>query len=120
MEWQSSGLNAPTTGNVWCIHSSPSSQAVLGVQLDVEEVVHDYQTARRKLLVFGYNATLTTGVEAQQRQPKRQFEHLMVMHVAVSSVFLPPHLAQAPARTPHAVMLDVERLYLYKTHHVYV
>lgn len=47
------------------------------MQLDVEEVVHDYQRARRKLLVFGYNATLTTGVEAQC-QPKRHFEHLMV------------------------------------------
>lgn len=45
---------------------------------DVEEAVHDYQNARRKLLVFGYNATLTSGVELQQ-QPKRQFEHLTSM-----------------------------------------
>ena len=59
------------------VNSKPKQSGKRILQLDVEEVVHDYQKAWRKLLVFGYNATLTTGVEAQ-RQPKRHFEQLMV------------------------------------------
>ena len=40
--------------------------------------MHEYQEARQRLLVFGYNATLTTGVEQVPRQPKRQFDNLTV------------------------------------------
>lgn len=40
--------------------------------------MHEYQEARKRLLVFGYNATLTTGAEHAPRQPKRHFDNLMV------------------------------------------
>ncbi len=56
------------------------------LQLDVEDVVHEYQEARRRLLVFGYNATLTTGVEQVPRQPKRQFDNLTVRCAAHAAV----------------------------------
>jgi len=49
----------------------------------VEEVVHEYQVAAKRLLVFGYNATLTTGADVP-RQPKRQFDSLTVRTVFVS------------------------------------
>ena len=45
------------------------------LQLDVEEVVQQYTRSRRRLLVLGYNATLTTAVEAP-RQPKRHFDQI--------------------------------------------
>ncbi|KAK9830458.1 hypothetical protein WJX72_011880 [[Myrmecia] bisecta] len=47
-------------------------------QLDVEAVVRDYKASKRRLLVLGYNATLTTAVEAP-RQPKRHFDQMKAM-----------------------------------------
>ncbi|KAK9822383.1 hypothetical protein WJX81_006174 [Elliptochloris bilobata] len=47
-------------------------------QLDVGEVVRAYRGARRRLLVLGYNATLTTAVEAP-RQPKRHFDQIKAL-----------------------------------------
>ena len=47
------------------------------MQLDVEEVVAQYCASRQRLLVLGYNATLTTAVEAP-RQPKRHFDQIRV------------------------------------------
>jgi hypothetical protein len=52
--------------------------------------VHEYQEARRRLLVFGYNATLTTGVEQVPRQPKRQFDNLTVRCAAHAAVRMWP------------------------------
>ncbi|KAG2501762.1 hypothetical protein HYH03_000262 [Edaphochlamys debaryana] len=46
--------------------------------LDVPEVVRAYQSSRRRLIVLGYNATLTTSVEAP-RLPKRQFEQVKAL-----------------------------------------
>ena len=54
---------------------SPPLPALPAAQLDMEEVVHDYGHARQRMLVFGYNATLTTGVDAAPRHSKRQFDH---------------------------------------------
>ena len=45
------------------------------LQLDSAEVLRAYRGARRRLLVLGYNATLTTAVEAP-RQPKRHFDQI--------------------------------------------
>jgi len=39
--------------------------------------VKRYSTSKRRLLVLGYNATLTTAVEAP-RQPKRHFDQIKV------------------------------------------
>ena len=47
------------------------------VQLELESVLHDYTKSKRRLLVLGYNATLTTAVEAP-RQPKRHFDQIQV------------------------------------------
>lgn len=44
-------------------------------QLDLEAAVGCYKRARRRLLVLGYNATLTTAVEAP-RQPKKHFDQI--------------------------------------------
>ena len=41
----------------------------------MEAVVSDYTKSKRRLLVLGYNATLTTAVEAP-RQPKRHFDQI--------------------------------------------
>ncbi|GIL79684.1 hypothetical protein Vretifemale_8975 [Volvox reticuliferus] len=46
--------------------------------LDVQEVVRAYQCSKRRLIVLGYNATLTTSVEAP-RLPKRQFEQVKAL-----------------------------------------
>ena len=46
-------------------------------QLDLDAVVGCYQRSRRRLLVLGYNATLTTAVEAP-RQPKKHFDQIQV------------------------------------------
>lgn len=46
------------------------------LQLDVEEVVHCYQHSKRRLLVLGYNSTLTTSIEAPRQQAKRTFEQM--------------------------------------------
>ena len=70
----------------------------------MEDVVHEYQEARRRLLVFGYNATLTTGVEQAPRQPKRHFDNLMVRfafclegYMCTRAPCLARHLQQAGA-----------------------
>jgi hypothetical protein len=47
------------------------------VQLDVNDVVKCYKLSERRLLVLGYNATLTTAVEAP-RQPKRHYDQIKV------------------------------------------
>lgn len=47
------------------------------LQLDLEAVVGCYKRSRRRLLVLGYNATLTTAVEAP-RQPKKHFDQIQV------------------------------------------
>lgn len=54
------------------------------VQLSVDQVVRDYDTSRRHLLVLGYNATLTTAVEAP-RQPIRHFDQIKVVPVPMST-----------------------------------
>jgi hypothetical protein len=45
-------------------------------QLDVEDVVHCYQHDTRRLLVLGYNATLTVVTEAPRGLPKRTFDQM--------------------------------------------
>ena len=45
-------------------------------QLDVEDVVHCYQHDARRLLVLGYNATLTVATEAPRGLPKRTFDQM--------------------------------------------
>lgn len=47
------------------------------MQLDLESVLRDYTKSKQRLLVLGYNATLTTAVEAP-RQPKRHFDQIQV------------------------------------------
>ena len=42
------------------------------------DVVAAYRSSKRRLLVLGYNATLTTNMEAP-RQPKRQFEQVKAL-----------------------------------------
>lgn len=48
------------------------------LQLDTDAVLRDFGKAKKRLLVLGYNATLTTAVEAP-RQPKRHFDQIQVM-----------------------------------------
>ena len=50
----------------------------LSLQLDTKEAVRHYMQSKRRLLVLGYNATLTTAVEAP-RQPKRHFNQIKVL-----------------------------------------
>ena len=40
-------------------------------------MVRDYKVTSRRLVLLGYNATLTTAVEAP-RQPKRHFDQIQV------------------------------------------
>lgn len=47
-------------------------------QLDLPTAVAAYRTSRSRLLVFGYNATLTTAVEAP-RQPKKHFDQIQAL-----------------------------------------
>ena len=47
------------------------------MQLESESVLRDYTKSKQRLLVLGYNATLTTAVEAP-RQPKRHFDQIQV------------------------------------------
>ncbi|KAL3135793.1 Trehalose-6-P synthase/phosphatase complex synthase subunit [Trebouxia sp. C0010 RCD-2024] len=47
-------------------------------QLELESVLRDYTKSKRRLLVLGYNATLTTAVEAP-RQPKRHFDQIQAL-----------------------------------------
>ncbi len=46
-------------------------------QLEMESVLRDFTRSKQRLLVLGYNATLTTAVEAP-RQPKRHFDQIQV------------------------------------------
>ncbi|KAL4855450.1 hypothetical protein ACK3TF_003986 [Chlorella vulgaris] len=46
--------------------------------LDTEALVAAYRASRRRLLVLGYNATLTTAVEAP-RQPKKHFDQIQAL-----------------------------------------
>ena len=48
---------------------------MLHLQLDDESAVADFKRSRRRLLVLGYNATLTTAVEAP-RQPTLHFDQI--------------------------------------------
>ena len=48
------------------------------MQLDTKVAVKQYGQSKRRLLVLGYNATLTTAVEAP-RQPKRHFDQIKVL-----------------------------------------
>lgn len=43
----------------------------------MEALATAYSASRRRLLVLGYNATLTTAVEAP-RQPKKHFDQIQV------------------------------------------
>lgn len=47
-------------------------------QLDLGAAVGAYRASRRRLLVLGYNATLTTAVEAP-RQPKKHFDQIQAL-----------------------------------------
>jgi hypothetical protein len=48
----------------------------------MEALATAYSASRRRLLVLGYNATLTTAVEAP-RQPKKHFDQIQVGWVCV-------------------------------------
>ncbi|KAK9862009.1 hypothetical protein WJX84_008603 [Apatococcus fuscideae] len=54
--------------------------------LNIDQVVRDYDSSRRRLLVLGYNATLTTAVEAP-RQPIRHFDQIKAMTHVKREVF---------------------------------
>ena len=47
-------------------------------QLDFGAAVSCYRSSRKRLLVLGYNATLTTAVEAP-RQPKKHFDQIQAL-----------------------------------------
>ncbi|GMH33474.1 hypothetical protein BSKO_01308 [Bryopsis sp. KO-2023] len=46
--------------------------------LDTEEVIAGYNNGQRRLVVLGYNATLTTAVEAP-RQPRRHYDQMKAL-----------------------------------------
>ena len=46
--------------------------------LNFDAIVNDYTRSNRRLLILGYNATLTTAVEAP-RQPKKHFDQIQAM-----------------------------------------
>lgn len=48
------------------------------VQLDLGYAVSCYRASRKRMLVLGYNATLTTAVEAP-RQPKKHFDQIQAL-----------------------------------------
>lgn len=65
------------------------------LQLDTKEAVRHYMQSKRRLLVLGYNATLTTAVEAP-RQPKRHFDQIKVLsRLQTASVSASVILSQA-------------------------
>ena len=68
------------------------SNCTCRMQLDAQEAVRHYSQSKRKLLVLGYNATLTTAVEAP-RQPKRHFDQIKVLsrlqNASVSASVIP-------------------------------
>lgn len=47
------------------------------MQLPSDGVVMDFKKSKRRLLVLGYNSTLTTAVEAP-RQPKNHYDQIKV------------------------------------------
>jgi trehalose 6-phosphate synthase/phosphatase len=47
-------------------------------ELNPIEVVRAYASSKRRLIVLGYNATLTQAVEAP-RQPKRHFDQIKAL-----------------------------------------
>ena len=51
---------------------------MMSVQLDTKMAVKHFSESTKRLLVLGYNATLTTAVEAP-RQPKRHFDQIKVL-----------------------------------------
>jgi len=76
-----------------------------GPQLDIGAVVRACRGARRRLLVLGYNATLTTAVEAP-RQPKRHFDQIKARRCRSRARCLPVRLSRpctAAAQCPGCV-----------------
>jgi trehalose-6-phosphatase len=63
---------------IQCRGTSSEAVYVSVQQLDTQEAVGHYRQSKRRLLVLGYNATLTTAVEAP-RQPKRHFDQIKVL-----------------------------------------
>lgn len=57
-------------------------------QLNVDRCVGDFASARRRLLVLGYNATLTTSVDTSRLPKRQQYDQYSVRHCGgVSSVW---------------------------------
>ena len=52
--------------------------------LNLDSVIAGYSASRRRLLVLGYNATLTTAVEAP-RQPKKHFDQIQASGAAAAA-----------------------------------
>ncbi len=48
------------------------------LQLDLIHAVSDYRSSAKRILILGYNATLTTAVEAP-RQPKKHFDQIQAL-----------------------------------------
>ena len=48
------------------------------LQLDLDEAVTAYRGCKKRLLLLGYNATLTTAIEAP-RQPKKHFDQIQAL-----------------------------------------
>lgn len=51
---------------------------IVFLQLDLDKAVATYRNSVKRLLVIGYNATLTTAVEAP-RQPKKHFDQIQAL-----------------------------------------
>jgi hypothetical protein len=68
------------------------------LQLVSDEVVETYYNSKRRLLVLGYNATLTTAVEAP-RQPKRHFDQIKVRLPCHHSPLWAPEIIQSQAKS---------------------
>ncbi len=49
----------------------------------MEDVVHCYQHDARRLLVLGYNATLTVATEAPRGVPKRTFDQMQAREASL-------------------------------------
>lgn len=70
-------------------------------QLDSEAVVRDYKVTSRRLVLLGYNATLTTAVEAP-RQPKRHFDQIQALTRVNPTVY---DSIQALCEDPHTTVV---------------
>ena len=84
--FEAENVSSVTRGTCWRLafsHEAESPCYLLTglcaccLQLDSEAVVRDYKVTSRRLVLLGYNATLTTAVEAP-RQPKRHFDQIQV------------------------------------------